>query len=433
LTRVVPYVVGVLLVVATTAVANLGQLFALAACVAMAGLVAVLALGPERLGHVLMVAAMFTAPMNDVRPSQAVSLVTFSDLFFVVGFGLLAPRIIRNRVRFPSMYLGGAALLLATGLFSSILAANQLVSLNGLSRLTAAAIVLPVALTWWNPGTRTIDLMAGAYVAGMVVSVGAGLAEGPLAANGRYDGLTTHPNFFGQAGMLSLALLMYLLGRVPRHRHWILYAAGGICLLGVIESGSRASLLVFLVLVAVYPLVQRSAMAGYGILVAGGVMVVVGSVLLDRLGGGGSAIDRLRGDNSTAYSDNKRSSLLESGFSQFLHKPFTGWGFTENPLASHNVYLEVAVALGVVGLVAWCMILWSLVRPLFDVDLARQRLAYPALAFALDALLTNSMWDRYVWAAISLSLLIDPEQLRKPKELPAVALSARPRTSLEAR
>lgn len=433
MTKVVPFLIGVVLLVGAVALASLGPVFGIGACIVAAGLVAVLAAGPERLGHVFMIAAMFTAPMNDVRPSQAVSLVTFSDLFFVLGFGLLAPRIVRNRVRFPSMYLGGAALLLATGLFASILAADQLVSLNGLSRLTAAAIVLPVALTWWNPGSRTVDLMAGAYVAGMVVSVFAGLAEGPLAANGRYDGLTTHPNFFGQAGMLSLALLMYLLGRVPRNRHWILYGAGAICLLGVIESGSRASLLVFLVLVAIYPLVQRSAMAGYAILVAGGLMVVAGSVLLDRLGGGGSAIGRLRGDNTTAYSDNKRSSLLETGFSQFLHKPFTGWGFTDNPLASHNVYLEVAVAVGVVGLVAWCMILWSLVRPLFDVDLARQRLAYPALAFALDALLTNSIWDRYVWAAIAMSLLIDPDQRRKTKEEPALALSVRPRPSLGAR
>jgi O-antigen ligase len=149
-------------------------------------------------------------------------------------------------------------------------------------------------------------------------------------------------------------------------------------------------------------------MAGYAILIAGGLMVVVGGVLLGAVGGSGSAIDRLKGDTTTAYSDNQRSSLLDTGFHQFLRKPLTGSGFSADPLASHNVYLEVAVAVGVVGLVAWCLILWSLVRPLFQTELERHRLSYPALAFALVALLTNSMWDRFIWAAIVLALLIDP-------------------------
>jgi O-antigen ligase len=407
---------GVVLLGVLLGVASLGTMFGIGACVAAAGLVAVLAVGPERLGHVMVVAAMFTAPMNDVRPSSSVSLVTFSDLFFVLGIGLLLPRILHNRVKFPSMYLGGVAILLTSGLIASILAADQLVSLNGLSRLVAACIALPAAITWWNPGQRTVDVMAGAYVAGMVVSTADALIEGPLD-NDRYVGLTTHPNFFGLSGLLSLALLMYLLDRVPSNRHWILYAAGAICLVGVVESGSRAALLVFAVLVVMYPLVERSAMAGYGILVAGGLMVVLGSWLL-AAAGNGSALSRLKGDSTSTYSDNQRSSLLESGFQQFLHKPFLGWGFTETPLASHNVYLEVAIAVGVVGLLGWLMLIWSLVRPLFDTALPRHRLAYPALGFALVGLLTNGIWDRFVWAAVALALLADPIRAGGPEEPP---------------
>jgi len=420
LTKVVPSLVGVVVLVGALEVANLGPVFGIGACIAIAGLVAVLAVGPERLGHALMIAALFTAPMDDVRPVSAVSFVTFSDLFFALGIGLLLPRILRNRVRFPSMYLLGAGLLLATGLVASLLAADQMVSLNGFSRLVAASIALPVAVAWWNPGDRTIDVMAGAYVAGMIVSVGVGLKDGPLM-NDRYVGLTTHPNFFGLCGLMSLALLIHLLGRVPSHRHWIVYAAGAVCLLGVVESGSRAALLAFVVLVAVYPLVERSAMAGYAILIVGGLMVVVGGVLLGSLGGGGSAIDRLKGDSTTAQSDHQRSGLLETGFHDFLRKPLTGSGFSDNPLASHNVYLEVAVAVGVVGLVAWCLILWSLVRPLFRTELARHRLAYPALAFAFVALLTNGIWDRFVWAAVVLALLVDPVTSAHDPDIPADA------------
>lgn len=402
--RVTPIAVGLLVLSGMLALASLGTTFGYLACVVAAGLVATLVLGPERLGVVAMVAAMFTATMDDLRP--VASFVTYSDLFFVLGIGLLLPQLFRNRGRLPSMYVGGAALLLVAGLLASILAADQALSLNGLSRLVAASIALPVAFAYWRPNVRIIDVMAGAYVAGMVVNVVVGIAQGPLS-NNRYVGLTTHPNYFGMSALLSVGLLIYLLDRVPAKRRWVLYAAGLVCLLGIVESGSRAALLVFIVLVAIYPLVERSVMAGYGILVTGGILVVVGGLLLDSFIEG-SAIDRLRGDNTSSYSDTKRTGLLEAGFHQFLQKPFLGWGFTDDPLASHNVYLEVAVALGVVGLVAWCMILWTLVRPLLSVDLARHRLAYPALAYALLALLTNTMWDRSVWAAIALALLVGP-------------------------
>lgn len=400
--RVTPIAIGLLVLSGMLALASLGTTFGYLACVVAAGLVATLALGPERLGMVFMVAAMFTVTMDDVRPGA--SVVTFSDLFFVLGTGLVLPQIFRNRARLPSLYVGGAALLLGAGLLASIMAADQVVSLNGLSRLVAASIALPVVFAYWKPSFRVIDVMAGAYVAGMVVNVMAGMAQGPLS-NGRHVGLTTHPNYFGMSALLSVGLLIYLLDRVPATRRWVLYGAGLVCLLGIVESGSRAALLVFFVLAAVYPLLERSVMAGYGLLVAGGILVLVGGLLLDSLVEG-SAIDRLRGDSTAAYSDTKRTSVLENGFHQFLQKPFLGWGFTDDPLASHNVYLQVAVAMGVVGLVGWCMILWTLVRPILSPDLRGHRLAYPALAYALVALITNSMWDRFVWAPIALALLI---------------------------
>ncbi|HNO40111.1 MAG TPA: hypothetical protein PKL71_06815, partial [Marmoricola sp.] len=168
----------------------------IAAIVLLLGVVALVALGYENTTNLLMLAAMFTAPANSLRPTSSAGFVTFSDLFFVMGIGLLIPKLIQGRANFPTPYALGALMMFSAGLIASWFANDVAISTNVLFRLVAASIFLPVAFILWNPSARMIDGLAIVYILGQIMSVIGALANGKDAESGRYSGLTVHFNFF---------------------------------------------------------------------------------------------------------------------------------------------------------------------------------------------------------------------------------------------
>lgn len=393
--------VGLLFAVGLVALASLG-VFGIAAALSLAiGVGLLTALGTDRLGAGLVLLAMFTAPMNSVRPVAGADFVTFSDLFFLLGMGLLVPQLLRQRVRPPTAFLVGAGFVLASVLGSLILSADPLVSLNYGSRLIAAVVLLPVAFLLWRPDAAMIDRLAWSYVLGHVVSTASFVVEGDSLSN-RYDGLTTHFNFFGIAAIVSTALLIHLYRSQP-DRRLAVWAAGAVCLLSVILSGSRGAALVVIMIALLYPLAERSLASAY-LLVAGALALVVGGDRLLTAFGQGSVFARLSGDQTTAYADNERIDAFNLGIEQFSLHPLRGNGFDAGALNAHNIYLQVAIGIGILGAVAFVLVLASAIRPLVGTSPLR-RLAYVPLAYAAIGLLTNSLWDRFVWLAISLAIV----------------------------
>jgi hypothetical protein len=265
-------------------------------------------------------------------------------------------------------------------------------------------IAMPITIGLWGPPGRLIDLLACSFIAGQMFSLAAGVAKGNRA-QGRDAGLSTHPNYLAEAGLLSLALLFYLW-----HRHggksWVttaaLLGATAVCSASIIMSGSRAGTVVAAVLVLMVPVVERSAIVGFGLALVGA-LTFVALPLIAGAAGQGSSIARLTGDSSAQYSNSARTLGLEAGVARFFAHPFRGDGIVDL-YEIHNNFLEVVIAIGIFGLVGYLMVLWAFARPLFGSGEYR-RLAYTVWAYIGFGATVPSLYDRSIWAVVALSVV----------------------------
>jgi hypothetical protein len=383
-----------------------GMVVALAAA---AGLAVVIGMGPDRAGTVLLVAALGCAPINAFRPPGA-GVVTFSDLFFVLGIGLLLPRLLRNRPALPPLYYAGAGLFLIGGLGSSAFMTVPVLGVLGVSRMVIAAMVLPLVMSMLRPTPRVLNMFAAAYVAGQMVSTAYAYLH-PVEIQGRSFGWTRHPNFFGMGGHTAFALLIFLFYRLqPKHR-WVLVVPAGVVIQSVLMSGSRASLICIALMAVVWPIVERTAISSYVILSIGAVGLAVAQPILSSAGQG-SALARIQGGTSGAYSDQARIEAITTALREFLHSPIIGHGFTADTLEVHNAYLEAGLGGGILAMLGFTIMVGALVAPLFR-DGTPNRLAYVALTYAAFAMIGPSLWDRIVWAALAL-VFVRPQEQQPP-------------------
>lgn len=361
---------------------------------------AVAVLGPERVGFGFLGLAFVTAPFyKGLVPGDAAATPT--DLLLVVAVVLLLPRIVIGRNRLAPPYVIGIAMVGITGALASAASVAPVYSLLTLAQWVICIAVLPIILMALNLDRVAIDRLAWAFVIGQVVSTAYALAVGPVGDGGRYDGLTQHPNAFAQSGMLAFALLLHLVRTVSRP--WIAWTAMAVCLMSVYLSGSRGATLAIAVLVLLIPVVERSAAVTYLIAVVG----VGGMLLLQQVvnhGGGGGSISRLTGGGSASGSNNIRIQTLHEGFDRFLQHPILGSGLIDL-FWIHNNYLEVAVGIGVIGLVGYLVVIGSLARGLIGRSDAR-RLCYPVLGYAAFGATIPSLTDRSVWLAVALSVAV---------------------------
>lgn len=373
-----------------------------------------LAFGTEGVGIAMIFVCVALAPLDNVRPG-GLDFITFSDLFLGLGFALLAPTIIGRHARVPKDYALGAMILIVASFLASAFGPDPTMSVFVMMRLLVAAIFLPTIFAWWQPSIRVIDWLAGAYIFGQIVSLAFALLSGPEFSN-RYSGLSTHVNYFGQTGMLAFALCIYLFHHVRSGSRWIVVVAAGLCAYSVVLSGSRAAAIVVIVLVLLYPIVERSAVKGVVVLLMTALAVPVASYALG-LTGDNSPFSRFLGDKSTSVSDAERTESLNAGIDRWLAEPILGNGFSNAPLEAHNIYLQVAVVSGVIGLVGFLIIFWSLVRPLFDTnDNPLRRLCYATLGYAGIGMLTNSLWDRFTWIVLAMAFLANLNYVREQHE-----------------
>lgn len=349
-------------------------------------------------GTLLVTVAMLLAPLNDLR--LGASYVTVSDIVFVLGFAVLTPVVVRRRVKLPALFVTGLGILFTMGVIASVAAPIPIVSASQVFRLVVGAFFLPMFMMAWRPPAVAIVRFAAAYILGTVFSVFYGLLQGPVAGDARYIGFTYHPNYLGLSCLLAATLVPYVVSMVSPGVRWIFWVAGLVAAYGVYLSGSRAALLVLIMIIAIYPFVERSIRAGgFVLLGVAGVLAFAGRLLQED---GNSAIGRLFGGGTATGSDLDRRQKLGEAWQQFLDHPLLGNGF-DGGLGSHNIYLQVAVAVGIFGLVGYLMILWSAIRPLFWAG-PGHRLAYPVLAYAAIGPLTNTLWERLIWAVIALCL-----------------------------
>jgi O-antigen ligase len=374
----------------------------IAAIFLMVCVVALVALGYENTTNLLMLLGMFTAPTNSLRPSAAVSFVTFSDLFFLVGIGLLIPKLIKSRANVPTPYALGALMMFSAGLIASWFANDVAISTNVLFRLVAASIILPVAFILWNPSAKMLDSLAIVYVLGQIMSVVGALANGKDAESGRYSGFTVHFNFFALCSLQALVFGFFLLHRLRPSLRPYVWASMAICSFGVLLSGSRAGLGAMVVIALMYPFWEKSG-AKLIALICGALLMIVMFPVLAQIGGEGSALNRI-GSAQGSSSNYLRVWLFQESWNAFVSRPWFGVGF-EHALDAQNIFLQVLSSAGLIGFVGFMMMMWSITKPLFNLDGPMHRLGWGAFAYLLQGALTASLWDRMVWAGLSMAFL----------------------------
>jgi hypothetical protein len=109
------------------------------------------------------------------------------------------------------------------------------------------------------------------------------------------------------------------------------------------------------------------------------------------------------GGNATG-SNQAREDAARIAIDQFTASPLLGGGFGPI-LEAHNIYLQIAAAVGIFGLLGYLLIMWSLVRPLFMYAEPYGLLAVPALAYAMAGMIFPLLWDRYIWCVLALGLI----------------------------
>lgn len=374
-------------------------LFAGLAVGAAVGATLLVYLGPDRLGIGLLMLATFLAPINALKLGAGGN-VTFADFAYVLGIGLLIPKLLKSSSKLPRLYVIGISILFVNAMVVSVLAAEPIPSLTGFVRVSWAVIILPIVFHRLQLSRNLVYVFAWIYVLGHIASTIRGTVYFGILGGGRSIGWTTHPNFFGLAGQLSFALCVFLFYRTPKQYRWIVVLAAGICGLSVIQSGSRASLLCIAITVVIWPLVERTAISSY-IVVSFAALSAVALGLLLQNPPKGSAFERLQGGGTAQGSSLARELLLTSGLKEFWKNPIKGNGWSTDILEYHNVYLEVGIAGGVIAVLGFLYVIASLIRPLFD-EPVPNRLAFMGVSYAVFAMLGPTLYDRVLWGALAL-------------------------------
>ena len=361
-------------------------------------------IGIRHTATLTLMAAFVTAPAYKGLASSPAATITPTDVLLVLGLLVLAPTVLTQRVRLPGTYLVGVGVLAVMGLVASALAEQSSRSFLDLVQMMMVVAILPFAVALWHPSTRVVELLAASYVGGHIVSTGYALATGPIEGGDRYAGLAHHPNAFGEAGMMAFALLLFLYHRYRSRRLARVLVVGALVIsaVSVVQSGSRAAVIVVAALVLLIPVVERSAVSGFLLAAGGGLMIAMLPSLL-AVSGEGSALTRLAGTGDSEFADNERRSALDAGIARFFEQPVLGSGFADVEFI-HNVFLEIAVATGVVGLAGFLLVMWSLARPLIHGgDLAR--LSYAVLAYIGLGWTVPGLQDRTLWVPVVLAVL----------------------------
>lgn len=364
-------------------------------------------LGPDRLGLGFLLLGTFLAPINGLKLGAGGN-ITFADLAYVLGIGLLIPKLLKSSSKLPRLYIIGISILFVNAMVVSVLAAEPIPSLTGFVRVAWAIIILPVVFHRLQMSRHLLTVFVWAYVIGHIVSTIRGTYYFGFLGGGRSLGWTTHPNFFGLAGQLSFALCVFLFYRTPKQYRWIVVVAAGICGLSVIQSGSRASLLCIAITVVIWPLIERTAISAY-IVVSFAALSAVALGLLLQNPPKGSAFERLQGGGTAQGSSLARELLLTSGLKEFWKNPIKGNGWTTDILEYHNVYLEVGIAGGVLAILGFLYVLAAFIKPLFDEPIPN-RLAFMGVSYAVFAMLGPTLYDRVLWGALALVFALHVSQ-----------------------
>jgi len=366
---------------------------------------ALLARGAEAVITGTFALALAFLPWNAVRLTDS---MTLSDALLVAGtFALLAvghrarPQVLRTT--YPVIV--GAFVMIVGGLIGSYAATDLVTGLANMARFGVAAAAVPLVIAWWSPNRQTLRSAVWAWVLGASASAVVAVFQ---LQGGEYRalGLTTQFNTLAIASLMASGPALSFV--TADRRSTRLLASGLVALLffAVVISGSRAGLLGYLAVVAVFVLLsRRTALTILAIgATAGGVLI--GFLLLST----DNAVSRLFAIDPGSVSESNigRLALLQDNLNLALSHPLFGIGF-ESAGDAHNIFLQVLVSGGILGLVGFLYLIYGVVsRALRSVADASETgeaelrilmigLVASFTGYLVAGLFQNALWDRYIW------------------------------------
>ena len=392
-----------------------GRAPVLAVLAALAAASFVLA-GVRRLSVAAWGTAAFTAPLSGVR----VSALALGDVALIAAVALSALSSVTGR---RPGWTGGVV--------GTFFAARPATSLGGVATFVLGSAGPVAALALWAPSRRQLRCFAWLWLAGAVASALWAILLGP-AAFGRRAGLATHPNHLGIICMLGTGLALGLVVSGARPARRLAVAALPVLLLALALSGSRAAVVgCASAVLAMTWLCRRLHLALRALVVACafGATVLAGVVDVPEQSG----LGRLAGGRSAAESDTARAEHLARSLERFRQHPLTGEGF-EFAEEAHNIYLQVAVAAGPMGVLGLLLVARGVLGatrrgasagpwPIGGDRALVAGLGAGYAGYLVVGAFQNLLWDRYLWLYVACALAL----AARLEDEAGTAAGARPR------
>lgn len=392
------------------------------------GVILVVTKGLRALSLVLALASYFFSPMIAVRLAEA---LTFGDVFLVaaVGVALLAAK---DTMRLPGSGKGILAVMLlmvAGGSFATIAISQDPTTSASQMLQYAIAIGLSVALVrLLKPSKNTLIGLGLAFGLGSSVSCAVAIAD---KVNPRPAGLALHSNHLAISSALAVGIWIALL-LASRSRLLGLLSLAGIvtCVWGTVIGGSRAGVVALVVVVAATVLgIGASKLTGFLVVAAGGSVVAILMGYID-ISGSNNAIGRLLGGGTAEQADQGRSVKYEGVWDRIEGSAWFGTGFAD-ARDGHSLYLQMWDSAGVLGIVAAIVLVLSAALGWMRARQGKARISVALwsgyLGYLAAAILSNQMWDRYIWLALALAVMsehLEPPKSAPPAPRPADALGS---------
>jgi O-antigen ligase len=356
---------------------------------------------------------VFCVPWEGLIASGGVALLTRVTGGAALGLALLST-LVNGRIRRWRMFH------LAVLLFILWVGGGVLLFHNNVDVpkkfYTFIQLLLVVWMIWeLTPTRQRVLALLMAYVLGAYVSAIATILLYRREASSlqRFAAGGNDPNDLAMTLALGIPMAWYL--SMNYHRpllRWICRAYFPIGLLAIALSGSRGGLVASLVALMIVPLSMTNLSpgklaAGISMLAVSGFLAAtyVPETIVERLATTGQTVE----DRSLGG----RFRLWVVGFEAFLQRPLLGYGISSfKPVAArrlgttsqvaHNSYLSVLVELGLLGLVLFCWILFSVFMVILPLPPPDRRFGLVLLVTLLVVLLPLTWEDRKpVWIILS--------------------------------
>lgn len=364
--------------------------------------------------------AFFAAPLISLRLNDS---VTYGDVLLLLA---LLMHILGGRYQSAVskawkriLWVGG--LMFAGGVLNMLInpASGMESTINMVQYVGTIAIAL--ALVAVNkPGFRAIRAYAFAFGSGVVLSSLVAITDD---VNARPPGLSLHSNHLSIAAALAVGAWLALYITATKRLARLAYlAAAATCLMGAVTSGSRAGIVA---IVAVFALTVWGSRSGkFATLIFLGAGAAIFGVLSGRIdiSDPNNGLGRLLGGGTADEADRGRDEKYRAVWERISDHPLVGNGF-EQVRDGHSLYLQMWDAVGILGILAALVLVTAATFGYLKARKERRVLSVALwsgyIGYLVAAILSNQMWDRYLWLALALALMSDyvitPQPAPKPE------------------